>query len=73
MSLKLSKCLLQVVPDGAAQLLADTELLCHTIMDCTVLGESNQWGPLRWFWGQNGGFEQKFMFCSAFEKNHIIE
>ena len=31
--------LLQVVPDGATQLLADTELLCRTVMDCTVLGE----------------------------------
>ena len=32
--------LLQVAPDGAAQLLADTEMLYRTIIDFTVLGES---------------------------------
>ena len=37
---------LQTVPDGAAQLLADTELLCRTTMDCTVLGESISGEPL---------------------------
>ena len=32
--------LLQVALDGAAKLLADTMLLCRTIMDCTILGTS---------------------------------
>ena len=109
---------MQVAPDGAAQQLADTELLCRTIMNCTQSNSSDfsdvlvaflhfdicyyfsgkyqnkekplkrqrrlrlglqrirrvhQWGTHGWFWGQNGGFEPKFMFCIAFEKNLIIE
>ena len=37
---EIEQILLQVAPDDAAQLLADTELVCRTIMDCTVLGKS---------------------------------
>ena len=37
---EIENSLLQVAPGDAAQLLADTELLCRTIMDCTLLGES---------------------------------
>ena len=37
---EIEQSLLQVASDDAAHLLTDTELLCRTIMDCTVLGDS---------------------------------
>ena len=60
------KNLLQVDPDGAAQLLADPELLCRTIMDCAVLRDS--------LGAKMEALSRNYLcFALASEKNLIIE
>ena len=54
--------LLQTAPDGAAQLLADTELLCRTIMDCTLLGDAITGEPLHGFWTEMEAFIRNLRF-----------
>ena len=63
--------LLQVAPDGAAQLLADTELLCRTIMDCTVLGESISGELLDGFGAKMEALSRNL--CFALHLNLIME
>ena len=72
----IERIFLRVVPDHAAQLLTNKRRLCCIIMDCTVLADAVS-GYL-WEGFVNDmvpyiSFEQKPVFCSSSEKNHIIE